>query len=115
MDDSSLPVVPLAFRGSCIEFRWSGPRVLRGIERGRRFSPILQSMTPDSELRARLALSFLAAPGDTVLVAALRTRSADEVLAAVTGADSDGAAMLASARGRRTPMALPGPIRTPSA
>jgi DNA processing protein len=71
--------------------------VLRGIERGRRFSPILESMTPDSELRARLALSFLAAPGDTVLGAALRTRSADEVLAAVTGADSDGAAMLASA------------------
>jgi len=49
----------------------------------------------DSERRARVALSFLAAPGDPVLGAALRTRSASELLALVTGADADGEAMLA--------------------
>jgi hypothetical protein len=52
-------------------------------------------MTPDSERRARVALSFLAQPGDPVLGAALRTRTAAELLALVTGADADGEALLA--------------------
>jgi DNA processing protein len=52
-------------------------------------------MSPDCERRARVALSFLAKPGDPVLGAALRTRTASEVLALVTGADADGDAMLA--------------------
>jgi DNA processing protein len=52
-------------------------------------------MTPDGERRARLALSFLARPGDPVLGAVLRTRTAAEVLALVTGADADGEALLA--------------------
>jgi DNA processing protein len=49
----------------------------------------------DGERRARVALSFMAQPGDPVLGAALRTRTASEVLALVTGADADGEAMLA--------------------
>jgi DNA processing protein len=49
----------------------------------------------DGERRARVALSFLAQPGDAVLGAALRTRTATEVLALVTGADADGEALLA--------------------
>ena len=52
-------------------------------------------MAPDGERRARVALSFLAKPGDPVLGAALRTRTAGEVLALVTGADADGEAFLA--------------------
>ena len=52
-------------------------------------------MTSDGERRARVALSFLAKPGDPVLGAALRTRSADELLALVTGVDADGEALLA--------------------
>lgn len=44
----------------------------------------------DSERRARLALSFLAQPGDPVLGAALRSFSADELLSAVTGTDDAG-------------------------
>jgi DNA processing protein len=52
-------------------------------------------MSPDAERRARVALSFLARPGDPVLGAALRTRTAGEVLALVTGADADGEAVLA--------------------
>jgi DNA processing protein len=52
-------------------------------------------MGPDGERRARVALSFLAKPGDPVLGAALRTRTAGEVLALVTGADADGDALLA--------------------
>jgi DNA processing protein len=52
-------------------------------------------MGPDGERRARVALSFLARPGDPVLGAALRTRTAGEVLALVTGADADGEAVLA--------------------
>ena len=51
-------------------------------------------MAPDGERRARVALSFLARPGDPVLGAALRTRTASEVLAVVTGADADGDALL---------------------
>jgi DNA processing protein len=51
-------------------------------------------MSPDGERRARVALSFLAKPGDPVLGAALRTRTAAELLAAVTGADADGLAVL---------------------
>jgi DNA processing protein len=50
---------------------------------------------PDTERRARVALSFLANPGDPVLGAALRTMSATEVLAATTGSDVDGQALLA--------------------
>jgi DNA processing protein len=52
-------------------------------------------MAPDGERRARVAMSFLAKPGDPVLGAALRTRTACEVLALVTGADADGEALLA--------------------
>jgi DNA processing protein len=52
-------------------------------------------MIPDSERRARVALSFLAKPGDLVLGTALRTRTATELLAMVTGADVDGDALLA--------------------
>lgn len=52
-------------------------------------------MSPDRERRARVALSFLAKPGDPVLGTALRTRTASEVLALVTGADADGDALLA--------------------
>jgi hypothetical protein len=53
-------------------------------------------MSPDVERRARVALSVLAKPGDPVLGAALRARTAAEVLALVTGADADGEALLAS-------------------
>jgi DNA processing protein len=52
-------------------------------------------MAPEGERRARVALSFLAKPGDPMLGAALRTRTAAEVLALVTGADADGDALLA--------------------
>jgi DNA processing protein len=52
-------------------------------------------MSPDDERRASVALSFLAKPGDPVLGAALRTRTAAGVLALVTGADADGEALLA--------------------
>jgi DNA processing protein len=52
-------------------------------------------MSSDGERRARVALSFLAKPGDPVLGAALRTQTAAEVLALVTGADADGEALLA--------------------
>jgi DNA processing protein len=52
-------------------------------------------MSPDGERRARVALSFLAKPGDPVLGTALRTRTASELLALVTGADADGGALLA--------------------
>jgi DNA processing protein len=53
-------------------------------------------MSSDGERRARVALSFLARPGDPVLGVAMRTRSADELLALVTGADADGEALLAA-------------------
>jgi DNA processing protein len=52
-------------------------------------------MSPDGERRARVALSFLAQPGDPVLGAALRTRTANGLLALVTGADVGGEAILA--------------------
>jgi hypothetical protein len=52
-------------------------------------------MTPDSERRARVGLSFVAQPGDPVVGSALRTRSAAELLALVAGADADGEAILA--------------------
>jgi len=42
------------------------------------------------ERRARVALSFLAQPGDPVLGAALRTRTAAGLLAEISGADSGG-------------------------
>jgi DNA processing protein len=48
----------------------------------------------DTERRARVALSCLAQPGDLVLGAALRTRTAADLLAAVSGADWDGQAVL---------------------
>jgi len=44
-------------------------------------------MSPDDERRARVAMSFLAQPGDPVLGAALRSFSAGELLSAVTGTD----------------------------
>jgi len=52
-------------------------------------------MSSDGERRARVALSFLAQPGDPVLGKALRARTACELLGLVTGADADGEAMLA--------------------
>ncbi|HEY7324966.1 MAG TPA: DNA-processing protein DprA [Streptosporangiaceae bacterium] len=52
-------------------------------------------MSPDGERRARVALSFLAKPGDPVLGTALQSRTAAEVLALVTGADADGELLLA--------------------
>jgi hypothetical protein len=53
------------------------------------------TVASDGERRARVALSFLARPGDPVLGAALRTRTAAAALALVTGADADGEALLA--------------------
>jgi DNA processing protein len=47
-------------------------------------------MSPDGERRARVALSFLAQPGDLVLGAALRSFSAEDLLGAVTGTDESG-------------------------
>ncbi len=52
-------------------------------------------MITDTERQARVALSFLAAPGDPVLGAALRTMSASSLLAATAGSDADGDALLA--------------------
>ena len=52
------------------------------------------TVSPDGERRARVALSFLARPGDPVLGAALRMRTASQLLALVTGADADGDALL---------------------
>ena len=49
-----------------------------------------------SERRARVTLSFLASPGDPVLGAALRSMSAAGLLAATTGADNDGQAVLSA-------------------
>jgi DNA processing protein len=51
-------------------------------------------MCADGERRARVALSFLAQPGDPVLGAAVRARPAAELLALVSGADPDGEALL---------------------
>jgi DNA processing protein len=47
-------------------------------------------MGPDGERRARVALSFLAQPGDPVLGAALRSAPAEDLLSAVTGTDENG-------------------------
>ncbi len=52
------------------------------------------SLAAAGERRARVALSFLADPGDPVLGAALRTRTAADILAAITGADETGGAVL---------------------
>jgi len=49
-----------------------------------------------AERRARVALSFLASPGDPVLGAALRSRAAADLLAGVTGADGDGRVVLSA-------------------
>ncbi len=51
-------------------------------------------MSPDGERCARVALSFLANPGDPVLGVALRTMTASELLAAMTASDADGQALL---------------------
>ncbi len=48
----------------------------------------------ESERRARVALSFLAPPGDPVLGAALSSAPAADLLAVTAGADSDGHALL---------------------
>ncbi len=50
----------------------------------------------DVERRARVALSFVASPGDPVLGAALRAMPASDLLAVITGAGSDGTAALAA-------------------
>jgi DNA processing protein len=50
-----------------------------------------------AERRARVTLSFLADPGDQILGAALRSRTAAEILAAVTGATDSGEAELTGA------------------
>jgi DNA processing protein len=52
------------------------------------------SAADSAERRATVMLSFLAQPGDPVLGAALRTMPATQVLAATTGSDADGEAML---------------------
>jgi DNA processing protein len=49
-----------------------------------------------AERRARVTLSFLAAPGDPVLGAALRTMAASELLAATTGSGAGGEAVLSA-------------------
>jgi DNA processing protein len=53
------------------------------------------SAGPDAERRARVALSFLADPGDAVLGAALRARPATEILALTSGTTSAGDVALA--------------------
>lgn len=53
-------------------------------------------MSADTERRARAALSFLAAPGDPVLGAALRAMPPSQLLAVISGAGSDGTAALAA-------------------
>ena len=65
------------------------------VARSGRVWPEVVTMTPDGERGARAALSFLARPGDPVLGEALRTRTATEVLALVSGTDTDGEALLA--------------------
>jgi DNA processing protein len=55
------------------------------------------SADDSGERRARVALSFLAEPGDVVLGAALNEMTAAEILAAVTGASTTGEAMLTGA------------------
>jgi len=52
--------------------------------------PVDERGPADSERRARVALSFLAQPGDLVLGAALRTIPAEDMFSAVTGTDVDG-------------------------
>jgi hypothetical protein len=58
-------------------------------------SQVTKAMLERALAEARLALCFLAQPGDPVMGAALRTRSATDLLALVTGADADGEALLA--------------------
>jgi DNA processing protein len=48
----------------------------------------------DDERRARVALTFLAQPGDPIMGAALQTMTPVELLAVITGADEDGNATL---------------------
>ena len=47
-------------------------------------------MSPEGERRARVALSFLAQPGDPVMGAALRSFPAEDLLGAVTGTNENG-------------------------
>ena len=54
------------------------------------------SAAESAERRARVTLSFLADPGDAVLGAALRSRSAAEVLALITGTGDAGDLLLAA-------------------
>jgi DNA processing protein len=56
-------------------------------------------MTAGDERRARVALSFLADPGDPALGAALRNSTAAEILAATRGADDSGEAVLLAGDG----------------
>jgi len=51
-------------------------------------------MVSDGERRARVALSFLAQPGDPVLGAALERMSCGDLMGLVTGADGDGSVVL---------------------
>ncbi|MGO8960616.1 MAG: DNA-processing protein DprA [Streptosporangiaceae bacterium] len=53
-----------------------------------------EGLDAGAERRARVVLSFLASPGDPVLGAALRSTPASDLLAATTGAGSDGQAVL---------------------
>ena len=66
------------------------------------------SAAESEERRARVALSFLANPGDPVLGAALRVIPAAEILAAAAGSVGSGEAKLAS---RAETPALAGAIR----
>ena len=54
----------------------------------------LDRVAGGADRRARVTLSFLATPGDPVLAAALRSMSAGDLLAAITGTGSDGRAVL---------------------
>ena len=64
------------------------------------------AVTPgqDGERRARMALSFLANPGEPIQGAALRAMPAADVLAAVTGTDADGWAASGEPANRTSPM-----------
>ncbi len=71
-------------------------------------------MTSESERRARVSLSFLATPGDLLLGAALRYLRAAEVLAAVTGTDSQGElALIQQPEGRALATAIERRTRRP--
>jgi hypothetical protein len=56
------------------------------------------AVIPGGERRARVALSFLAKPGDPVLGVALRTRTAAQLLSLITGVDVNRDALRHGAR-----------------